>query len=461
MFSGLEEQGAASREETFFLIKPDAHDQHAAIMKTLYDAGFQILARQFKVTAGLADFISSRYPSVVQAKLKETYTPQPSTSNPQANSPAASSKRIEHHTDLLDQFRKLVRKDADVAQPEAPIVPLTKGGDIGPCTTGSVGVAALQRRHRLHLIGGTTLALVIAAPGAVTRAKELVGPEDPVVARMQAPTTLRALFGKDLVRNAVMCAENANDALHLIRVVFELDQRKPSTDLSVPSIGITATAAGTTERGPAMIHPPMEVAIVEQNAAAVAPDYLDGNPAMNNVLKSLAVLKRHASTANTEGTTPQAQQPLAETLVGIAKELNAEWERLKVWEARLRREETDLIAREKSLAQNGVPTTVRVSSVTVGPPTPRRGGSHVASKEPRIDPAAVDDIVASPIRLKRLFTELGPNADGVITADDFMRLYCASPCLGLTDEAPNVRQRLPALLDAEMFTVHVLALLRR
>ena len=47
----------------------------------------------------------------------------------------------------------------------------------------------------------------------VTRFREFVGPRDPELGRQLRPKSLRALYGKDKVQNAVHCSDLKNDGL--------------------------------------------------------------------------------------------------------------------------------------------------------------------------------------------------------------------------------------------------------
>lgn len=70
---------------------------------------------------------------------------------------------------------------------------------------------------------GPLIALCLARENAVEGWIDLMGPEDCCVARVKAPTTLRALYGDDngnIVQNAVHGSKCADDAIHELRLFF-------------------------------------------------------------------------------------------------------------------------------------------------------------------------------------------------------------------------------------------------
>jgi nucleoside diphosphate kinase len=68
---------------------------------------------------------------------------------------------------------------------------------------------------------GRVLALECRRVNGLHHLLELVGPEDPVAARLSQPSSLRALYGTDRLRNAVYCSISEEDARKDARVVFK------------------------------------------------------------------------------------------------------------------------------------------------------------------------------------------------------------------------------------------------
>lgn len=74
-----------------------------------------------------------------------------------------------------------------------------------------------------HLCSSQCLAVMITGAGEdlVTSFRELVGPLDPQLAKAIRPRSLRALFGQDVVRNAVHCTDLAEDGAMECKYFFD------------------------------------------------------------------------------------------------------------------------------------------------------------------------------------------------------------------------------------------------
>lgn len=76
-----------------------------------------------------------------------------------------------------------------------------------------------------ELCSGPCLVLEIHGATALSSFRELCGPVDPEMARHLRPSTLRALYGKDKVRNAVHCTDLPDDSVLEVQYFFKiLDQ---------------------------------------------------------------------------------------------------------------------------------------------------------------------------------------------------------------------------------------------
>ncbi len=60
----------------------------------------------------------------------------------------------------------------------------------------------------------------------VSSLRNLVGPHDPEIAKILRPNTLRAIFGKDRVKNAIHCTDLPEDGILEVQYFFELLQNK-------------------------------------------------------------------------------------------------------------------------------------------------------------------------------------------------------------------------------------------
>jgi len=76
-----------------------------------------------------------------------------------------------------------------------------------------------------ELTSGPCIAMEIRAQDAPRVCRELVGPADPEIARHLRPNTLRALFGKDKVKNAVHCTDLPEDGLLEVEYFFKILER--------------------------------------------------------------------------------------------------------------------------------------------------------------------------------------------------------------------------------------------
>ncbi|XP_043831599.1 thioredoxin domain-containing protein 3 [Dromiciops gliroides] len=71
-----------------------------------------------------------------------------------------------------------------------------------------------------HMTEGPCMAMIISKENAVQDWRKLVGPADPEEARKVAPESVRALFGKDILDNAVHVSSTKEHALKTIELLF-------------------------------------------------------------------------------------------------------------------------------------------------------------------------------------------------------------------------------------------------
>ncbi|XP_072455173.1 thioredoxin domain-containing protein 3 isoform X2 [Notamacropus eugenii] len=72
----------------------------------------------------------------------------------------------------------------------------------------------------LHMTEGPCMGMIINKENAVQDWRRLVGPTDPEEARKVAPESIRALFGKDMLDNAVHASSTKEHALRTIELLF-------------------------------------------------------------------------------------------------------------------------------------------------------------------------------------------------------------------------------------------------
>jgi nucleoside diphosphate kinase/adenylate kinase family enzyme len=81
-----------------------------------------------------------------------------------------------------------------------------------------------------HMTSGPLCALVVARTSAVSTLQQLCGPEAPRDAKATQPKSLRAVFGRDLQRNAVYCSNGAKEAQKDIAFIFPHITQNPLPD---------------------------------------------------------------------------------------------------------------------------------------------------------------------------------------------------------------------------------------
>jgi nucleoside-diphosphate kinase len=75
-----------------------------------------------------------------------------------------------------------------------------------------------------HCTSGPIIVMEIRQENVIPALRALCGPHDPDIARALRPNTLRALFGKDRVKNAVHCTDLPEDGILEVQYFFELLQ---------------------------------------------------------------------------------------------------------------------------------------------------------------------------------------------------------------------------------------------
>lgn len=72
------------------------------------------------------------------------------------------------------------------------------------------------------LVGRKVHLMILEGENAVERARQVMGPTDPEVARKEAPDSIRAKFAQDLTNNAVHGSDSRESFLRESRVMFNL-----------------------------------------------------------------------------------------------------------------------------------------------------------------------------------------------------------------------------------------------
>jgi nucleoside-diphosphate kinase len=77
-----------------------------------------------------------------------------------------------------------------------------------------------------QITSGPVIVLEVRQDNVVNSLRTIVGPHDPDIAKILRPNTLRALFGKDRVKNALHCTDLPEDGVLEVQYFFELLQNK-------------------------------------------------------------------------------------------------------------------------------------------------------------------------------------------------------------------------------------------
>jgi nucleoside diphosphate kinase len=235
-------------EETFILLKPDSSLHHSAIIDIFVQNGFVVSAKKVGPSNPAAvDTISFFMPLSTGEAAAALLAGAAAASSSAADAggfnlngtvgslDSSSGGSLASTLKLLGQSSKPSSGGSTVGGAPAPpprrAVPrLRMAESEGPplVESGLPSIQPTREDHRLHLMSGTCLALAVSAPNAIEQAKLLCGPEDPQTARAEPATsrTIRALYGVDLLKNAVFCAPNDDAAFTLISTVFGYEPTK-------------------------------------------------------------------------------------------------------------------------------------------------------------------------------------------------------------------------------------------
>jgi len=81
------------------------------------------------------------------------------------------------------------------------------------------------REVERFLCSDVVVGLEIVGENSITQVKEICGPENPITAKQEQPTTIRALFGFDSIKNAVHRSEDAQSS-EVERAIFFGDKAR-------------------------------------------------------------------------------------------------------------------------------------------------------------------------------------------------------------------------------------------
>jgi len=120
-----------------------------------------------------------------------------------------------------------------------------------------------------HMCSGPTMFMVLSREGAVEGWRDVIGPTDPEKAKEAAPTSLRAQFGADVLKNAVHGASNKEEADKKIKEVFG-DLEFSADGTAVPGAAAEADQPKAEEREQAEQQAAQEAQKADEPAQAEA-----------------------------------------------------------------------------------------------------------------------------------------------------------------------------------------------
>ena len=82
-----------------------------------------------------------------------------------------------------------------------------------------------------HLTSGPVIALVLKGDSVVRGWKEMVGPDDPVIAEEKAPMSIRGRFGTDAIKNAVHASASPEEAVREIHTIFPMILKRTGSNV--------------------------------------------------------------------------------------------------------------------------------------------------------------------------------------------------------------------------------------
>ena len=73
-----------------------------------------------------------------------------------------------------------------------------------------------------YVSSGPVAVFLVVAENAIKKMQTLVGNDDPAEARLQNPTSLRALYGKDVIRNCFHVSESPQCVIRVCFYIYVL-----------------------------------------------------------------------------------------------------------------------------------------------------------------------------------------------------------------------------------------------
>ncbi|XP_069108087.1 thioredoxin domain-containing protein 3 homolog isoform X28 [Argopecten irradians] len=121
-----------------------------------------------------------------------------------------------------------------------------------------------------HMASGPTMFMVLSREDAVEGWRSLIGPTDPEKAKEESPESLRALYGGDILKNAVHGSSNPERAKEHIQKIFDEEEMQDQDEKKEEAAGeeTQQTTEGEEQKGD--IEPPTEQAEEQEHDTAVS-----------------------------------------------------------------------------------------------------------------------------------------------------------------------------------------------
>lgn len=143
--------------------------------------------------------------------------------------------------------------------------------------------------------------MVLSAPDAVSGWRAVMGPTDPDQAKDQNPNSLRAMFGRTVLENAVHGSSDKDHALQEIEQVFGEVKISPSGTLEVPKASDDETQEIDKKPSEEAENPPTETAQPSDDKPPAGDKPAeDGAPAEEKPLKEASTEEKPPETNTTE-----------------------------------------------------------------------------------------------------------------------------------------------------------------
>ncbi|XP_033727948.1 thioredoxin domain-containing protein 3 homolog isoform X25 [Pecten maximus] len=157
-----------------------------------------------------------------------------------------------------------------------------------------------------HMASGPTMFMVLSREDAVDGWRSLIGPTDPEKAKEDSPESLRALYGGDILKNAVHGSSNTERAKDHIQKIFDEQEMQEQDEKTEEAAGeeTQQTTEGEEQKGDLEEPPKQEQAEEQEQDTAVTKKSTE----VEDVAPEDRQRFREAEAAKTEEEKPQEEE---------------------------------------------------------------------------------------------------------------------------------------------------------